>query len=107
MNWIEISLENQEKIEEAVQKKPIHIFENGKDICIIKLDENIFAISNSCPHADALLHHGFCSKLGIISCPLHGYKFYIKNGRSADGNNYKLITYDIKKEDGKYFYRKK
>ncbi|QQR97940.1 MAG: Rieske 2Fe-2S domain-containing protein [Sphingobacteriales bacterium] len=107
MNWIEISIENQAKINEAILRKPIKIFEQGKDICVVKTDEGIFGVNNSCPHAGAQLHHGHCNKLDVISCPLHGYKFQIKNGRSTDGNNYKLICYEFKFEEGIYFLRRK
>lgn len=38
---------------------------------------------------------------GVIGCPLHGYKFDIKTGRSTDGNNYKIAHYQFKVEDDK------
>ena len=37
----------------------------------------------------------------MIGCPLHGYKFDIKTGRSTDGNNYKIAHYQFKVEDDK------
>lgn len=107
MSWVEVSKENKEKIKQSMLKKPFHIMENGKDICIVKTEEGIWGMQNSCPHAGAQLHHGYCNKLDIISCPLHGYKFYIKNGRSADGNNYKLTAYELKIEEENIFIRAK
>lgn len=107
MDWSEISVDSREKIDAAFVRKAFKINEDGKDICVVKTEDNIFGISNSCPHAGAQLHHGHCNKLGVISCPLHGYKFYMQNGRSADGNNYKLTTYEFKIEDEKMYIRKK
>ncbi|MCB0507923.1 MAG: Rieske (2Fe-2S) protein [Chitinophagales bacterium] len=72
-------------------------------ICITRLEEGLFGIQNTCPHAGAQLHHGHCNRRGIITCPLHGYKFDIKTGLSADGNNYKIINYQFKIENEKLF----
>jgi nitrite reductase/ring-hydroxylating ferredoxin subunit len=94
--------DNQQKlIEEAVFYKPFKIEIEGKSICVVKTEDRIYGISNKCPHAGASLHYGFCSKKLIISCPLHGYKFDMKTGKSADGNNYKLTNYEWKVENGK------
>jgi len=41
-------------------------------------------------------------------CPLHGYKFDMKTGRSVDGNNYQLKTYKFDlRNDGWYIGIKK
>ncbi|MCB9032450.1 MAG: Rieske 2Fe-2S domain-containing protein [Chitinophagales bacterium] len=75
-----------------------YVFE-GKSICVVKLEDGIFGINNRCPHAGAQLHYGHCNRKGIVSCPLHGYKFDIKTGNSADGNHYKLVRYKFKIEN--------
>lgn len=72
---------------------------NDKKICVTKTEEGYFGIHDTCPHAGAQLHHGHCNRKGIIGCPLHGYKFDVKTGRSADGNNYKLANYQFKIEN--------
>lgn len=87
----------------------IHLFQlakltvDEKVICVTRLEDGFFGIHNSCPHAGAQLHHGHCNKRGVLSCPLHGYKFDIKTGRSADGNNYKIANYLFKIEDDKLY----
>jgi len=75
----------------------------GKSICVTRLEDGWHGIHNSCPHAGAQLHHGHCNKKGIISCPLHGYKFDVKNGKSVDGNNYKISSYLFKIDDNKLY----
>lgn len=91
------------EINEAQLFKPFKIRFEHRDICVVKTEEGIFGISNKCPHAGAQLHFGHCNKKGVIGCPLHGYKFDIKTGRSADGNNYKLSTYHFKTEEDKLY----
>lgn len=72
-------------------------------ICVVLLDDGVRGMYNICPHAGAALHAGYCSKRGVIACPLHDYKFDLRTGRSADGNNYQLKTYPFEqREDGWY-----
>ena len=72
-------------------------------ICVVRLEDGIFGLNNICPHAGGALHAGYCNKKGIVTCPLHSYKFDVRNGESADGNNYAARTFKIeKREDGWY-----
>jgi len=101
MNWKPVSEEDAAKIKQLNFQQLIKISFESKLICVTKIEDGIYGIHNSCPHAGAQLHHGFCNKKGIVGCPLHGYKFDIKTGRSTDGNNYKLVNYQFKIEDDK------
>ena len=86
-----------------MEASDLGILINGKKLCLIKNQGEIYVIQNTCPHAGAQLHHGHCNKKGVIGCPLHGYKFDMKTGRSVDGNNYKIAHYQFKIEDDKLY----
>ncbi len=74
---------------------------NGKIICIAKHSGQFFACTQKCPHAGALLANGHLDALGNLVCPLHKYKFSLKNGRNISGEGYYLKTFAIEeKEDG-------
>ena len=103
MNCYLLDSEIQQLMNDAIIYKPFKIVFNGKPICIVKTEENFFGISNICPHAGAELHHGFANKRLIIGCHLHGYKFDMKTGLSADGNQYKIPRYSFKEENGEYY----
>jgi nitrite reductase/ring-hydroxylating ferredoxin subunit len=103
MDWKLADEDTTLKVKEALLLKPFRLKFDGKDICVVKTEDGIFAISNKCPHAGAQLHFGHCNKKGIVGCPLHGYKFDIKTGRSADGNNYKIASYLFKTEEDKLY----
>jgi len=103
MNWKLLSSEDAEKIKQLKQQQLIKLTVESKLICVTKLEDGIFGIHNSCPHAGAQLHHGFCNRKGVVGCPLHGYKFDIKTGRSTDGNNYKIANYYFKIENDGVF----
>ena len=74
---------------------------NGKIICIAKHINQLFACTQKCPHAGALLAGGHLDALGNLICPLHKYKFSLKNGRNVSGEGYYLKTFPIQnREDG-------
>lgn len=103
MQWHLLSNETKHAFEQLKLQQTAKFHFDGKDICVAKLEDGIFGISNRCPHASASLHHGHCNKRGTIICLLHGYKFDIKTGRSTDGNNYKIPNYQFKIEDDKLY----
>jgi nitrite reductase/ring-hydroxylating ferredoxin subunit len=101
IQWHELSMETKISLEKLQLFQLARFVFNDKIICVTKLEDSYFGIQNTCPHAGAQLHHGHCNRKGVITCPLHGYKFDIKTGSSVDGNNYKISNYLFKEEDGK------
>lgn len=99
--WEELSEEQQSKLIDTEMYKPIFLNYDSHKVCVVKLEDGFHAVSNTCPHAGAALHTGWCNKKGVIVCPLHQYKFDIKTGQSIDGNGYVLKRYKIKEEEGK------
>jgi nitrite reductase/ring-hydroxylating ferredoxin subunit len=76
---------------------------DGKMICLGKKDEVIFAFAQKCPHSSGLLVNGFVDALGNVVCPLHRYKFCMKNGRNVSGEGYYLKHWPVEvREDGVY-----
>ncbi len=66
-----------------------------KDICLIKKEAELFACDARCPHAGGDLSAGYTDSRGNIVCPVHDYKFSIKNGRHATGEDYRLKVYPV------------
>jgi nitrite reductase/ring-hydroxylating ferredoxin subunit len=76
---------------------------NGKNICVAKTGDTLDACVNKCPHAGGDLAEGWLDALGNIVCPVHRYKFSLKNGRNTSGEGYYIKIYPIvEKEDGLY-----
>ncbi|MFD4820495.1 Rieske (2Fe-2S) protein [Peribacillus butanolivorans] len=85
------------------------------EIAIINVDEKIYAFRNECPHQGISMVYGPVTgtmvtsypqeyKYGleneIIKCPLHGWEFDLKTGKSFfSPNQVSLLTYDVKKEE--------
>jgi nitrite reductase/ring-hydroxylating ferredoxin subunit len=73
----------------------------GKKICIAKFKEEIFAFAYKCPHAGGILADGYMDALGQVVCPLHRYKYDLRNGRNTSGEGYYLKHWPVKwNEDG-------
>jgi nitrite reductase/ring-hydroxylating ferredoxin subunit len=68
---------------------------NGKVLCLARQNEQLFACAQKCPHAGALLGGGYQDALGNLVCPLHKYKFSLKNGRNVSGEGYHLKTFKV------------
>ena len=68
---------------------------NSKKICLGKFNETVFAFAYKCPHAGGLLADGFIDSLGNVVCPLHRYKYDMKNGRNVTGEGYYLKHWPV------------
>ena len=74
----------------------------GKKICVVKVNEDFFAVQNRCPHAGAELSQGFCSDKKLI-CSHHRYEYDLETGRGKEGQGDYVTTYPIKiTHDGIY-----
>jgi len=66
-----------------------------KTICIALHDNSLNACIQKCPHAGGILSDGFVDATGNIVCPLHRYKFNLRNGRNTSGEGYFLKTFPV------------
>lgn len=67
-----------------------------KKICIGRYKDELFAFAYTCPHAGGIMADGYIDALGNVVCPLHRYKFCMKNGRNVTGEGYYLKHWPIK-----------
>jgi 3-phenylpropionate/trans-cinnamate dioxygenase ferredoxin subunit len=74
----------------------------GKKICLIKHENNLYAVQNTCPHAGGILSGGWC-KNGHIICPIHRYEYSLQTGRGATGQGDYIDIYPVEERaDGVY-----
>ncbi|HZH36793.1 MAG TPA: Rieske 2Fe-2S domain-containing protein, partial [Flavisolibacter sp.] len=99
LNWV--------KVAESVHELPFanndlaEVVVDDKRICIGKYKEELFAFAAKCPHAGGFFVDGFIDALGNVVCPLHRYKFCMKNGRNVSGEGYHLKQWPVAaREDG-------
>ncbi|HSB94414.1 MAG TPA: Rieske 2Fe-2S domain-containing protein [Flavitalea sp.] len=66
-----------------------------KKICVTRYRDEWYAFSAKCPHASGPMDEGFVDAAGNVVCPVHRYRFSIKNGRDSNGEGYCLKTYKL------------
>ena len=87
-----------QKVKPFLQKVKV----NGRDICLIGHDGDVFAVGAECPHAGADLSWGKCVN-GKLICPYHRYEYDIKTGKGDPGQNDYIDTYPVEvRADGVY-----
>ena len=68
---------------------------DGKKLSLAKFQDQVFAFAHKCPHAGGTMAEGCLDALGNAVCPLHRYKFSLKNGRNVSGEGYYLKIYAV------------
>jgi NAD(P)H-dependent nitrite reductase small subunit len=77
---------------------------NDVDIAVFKVDDEVYALSNICPHQHtALIYDGFIEN-EYITCPVHGWMFSLKTGKTPSCTN-GLDYYDVKIIDDQVYVR--
>jgi 3-phenylpropionate/trans-cinnamate dioxygenase ferredoxin subunit len=86
-------------VDEVVEDLPKAIEVGDKKIGIFKIESNLYAIENVCPHAYALLTEGFIEDK-TVECPLHEAIFNITTGELESGPGCRhLCTYPTRVEN--------
>jgi 3-phenylpropionate/trans-cinnamate dioxygenase ferredoxin subunit len=61
--------------------KLVKVEKDGKNICVARVGEEVFAIDDTCSHSDASLSEGDVSEFKI-ECWLHGAEFDLRTGEA-------------------------
>jgi nitrite reductase/ring-hydroxylating ferredoxin subunit len=62
-------------------------FVNDVEIAIFKINSEVFALSNICPHQQThLIYDGFIEEDFVI-CPAHRWNFNLRTGKKPSGSN--------------------
>jgi NAD(P)H-dependent nitrite reductase small subunit len=80
------------------------IFLDDVEIALFKVENEIYAVSNICPHQQsAVIYDGFLEE-GYVVCPAHGWMFNLKDGKTKSGGR-GLKCYDVKVIDNTVFVK--
>ena len=71
----------------------------GKKVTLALHNDQLFAFAHKCPHASGVMADGFIDATGNIACPLHRFRFSIKNGRNISGEGYYLKVYHVEERE--------
>jgi nitrite reductase/ring-hydroxylating ferredoxin subunit len=83
----------------------IRLVDIGKlKLAVARLDGEIYAFNGLCPHAFGPMHRAEVEGT-IVACPLHAWRFDLKQGGREIHDYRPLRTYDVKVEGGEVFVR--
>ncbi|MEJ6607256.1 MAG: non-heme iron oxygenase ferredoxin subunit [Candidatus Planktophila sp.] len=64
-----------------VSGQPIKIEKEGESICVTRIGDDVFAVADTCSHAEASLSEGEVTDYKI-ECWLHGAEFDLRTGQA-------------------------
>ena len=70
----------------------------GRSIALFNVEDALFAIDDSCPHAGASLAGGQVEGC-IVQCPAHGLRFNLQTGSMQPKTGLTVQTYPIARHD--------
>ena len=78
----------------------------GREIALVRLGAEIFAIDATCTHGQANLCGGFVEEDGSIECPLHQGRFDVRSGRALCAPlTQDLAVHEVRVDDGRVLVR--
>lgn len=92
------------KVSDLPEGRGVRIEIEDFDLAIFKIQNEVFVISNICPHNHtAQMFNGYLNEYAV-SCPIHGWIFDLRNGKTLS-NNSNIKTYETKIEDDYLFVK--
>lgn len=71
---------------------------DNREIVILRQDNQVFALSNVCSHQHIPRLHEGTLECYSIECPMHGWRYDIRTGKSLTGDG-NIPVYDLKIEN--------
>ncbi len=99
MEWVKILPSGSDAREKLQENKPQLLIVHGKRICLVKRENQFFAVSDKCTHNGESLSKGMVNFAGEVVCPWHGHQFNLKTGREYQERSADLVTFPIREED--------
>ena len=76
----------------------------GLGMIMLRRGEEVYALSNRCPHMGCALASGTLEG-DVIRCPCHDWAFDVRTGELVMSKEIKLRMFQTRMEDGKLFVR--
>jgi len=78
------------------------VIAGDEDIAVFCVDGQVLAIENRCPHKGGSLSEGVSAD-GIVTCPLHRWRFDLRSGQCPERSKVILRTYPVRREGDQIF----
>ena len=85
------------------EDEAMQVIVEGKELALINLGGELFALDDICTHAYASMSDGYIEG-NCIECPLHGAQFDVRTGKAeTPPATEDLVSYQVKVEGGDVF----
>lgn len=75
------------KVSDLIDRQGKRFIVDDTEVALFKIDDEIYALSNICPHQHtALIYDGYIEDDCVV-CPAHGWMFELKTGKLKNGNS--------------------
>ncbi len=79
------------------QGRPVYV--GTLKVAVFKIEDEIYAIKNACPHAGASLSMGQMSGV-VVTCPRHDWRFNVKTGACLNKKMFAATTFPVQVYEG-------
>lgn len=77
---------------------------DNTEIAIFKINGDVFALGNICPHQHTSLIYDGIIEDGCVVCPVHGWMFDLQTGKKKSGSR-GLDTYNVRINNSDVFIK--
>lgn len=92
------------KVSDLLDRQGKRFIVDDTEVALFKVDDEIYALSNICPHQHtALIYDGFIEDDCVV-CPAHGWMFELRSGKLKTGRT-ALQTFPVLIEDDDVFVK--
>ena len=87
-------------------KYPARAVIDGEGIVVFKTKSGFRGVQRACPHMQAtMMNAELTANDTMVRCPLHVFTFKLADGKGVNCPGFKVMVYEVKEEDGKFFGR--
>ena len=79
-------------------RKPRLLILRGIRICLVREEDKLRAVQDTCPHNGESLSKGAVNFIGEVVCPWHGQRFNLITGRECAERSRDLVTYPVRQD---------
>ena len=95
MKWYKL-FEDEAQLKAALGDQGRRMLRIGeRRLCLVRHGDQFHAFDNLCPHNKHSLLEGQVNYLNEVVCPLHGYRYNLKDGLECEGRSGALAIHQI------------
>jgi len=86
------------------QNRGVRVIIENKELAVFRVGEDVYVLNNICPHNHiAKIFEGEIRD-GSVACPIHGWTFELKTGKSTCGMS-NILAFETKIQSGEVWVK--